>query len=76
MADSPKIIAGPEGFDDVGAVHHENGRVSLHTVDFFPPMVDDPFAYGAIAAANALSDIYASGAVPSVVLNLAGFPKD
>ena len=76
MADSPKIIAGPEGFDDVGAVHHENGRVSLHTVDFFPPMVDDPFAYGAIAAANALSDIYASGAAPSVVLNLAGFPKD
>jgi len=64
------------GFDDVGALRHADGRVTLHTVDFFPPMVDDPKSYGAVAAANALSDIYASGARPSVVLNLAGFPED
>ncbi len=60
----------------MGAVRLENGRVGLHTVDFFPPVVDDPAAYGAIAAANSLSDIYASGGEAKVVLNLAGFPAD
>ena len=70
-------MVGPSGYDDVGAVRSGVlGKVTLHTVDFFPPVVDDAFAYGAIAAANSLSDIYASGGVPSVVLNLAGFPKD
>ena len=67
---------GLEGFDDAGAVRMGDGRVGLHTVDFFPPVVDDPAAYGAIAAANALSDIYACGGQPKVVLNLAGFPED
>ena len=76
MTQHPGLLAGPLGFDDVGALRHEDGRVTLHTVDFFPPMVDDPKSYGAVAAANALSDIYASGAKPSVVLNLAGFPED
>jgi len=70
-------VVGPSGYDDVGAVRSGvPGKVTLHTVDFFPPVVDDAFAYGAIAAANSLSDIYASGGAPSVVLNLAGFPKD
>ena len=70
-------MVGPSGYDDVGAVRSGvPGKVTLHTVDFFPPVVDDAFAYGAIAAANSLSDIYASGGAPSVVLNLAGFPKD
>jgi len=55
-------------------VRQANGKVGLHSVDFFPPVVDDAAAYGAIAAANSLSDIYASGGEPSVVLNLAGFP--
>jgi len=50
--------------------------MQLYTVDFFPPVVDDPHAYGAIAAANSLSDIYACGGNPRVVLNLAGFPDD
>jgi selenide,water dikinase len=76
LTQSDNLLAGPSGYDDVGAVRHENGRVSLHTVDFFPPVVDDAFAYGAIAAANSLSDIYASGGEASIVLNLAGFPKD
>lgn len=52
------------------------GRVGLYTVDFFPPVVDDARAYGAIAAANSLSDIYACGGEAKVVLNLAGFPED
>ena len=50
--------------------------VQLYTVDFFPPVVDDPAAYGAIAASNSLSDIWACGGEPKVVLNLAGFPAD
>ncbi len=75
-AQSPDLLAGPDTFDDVGAVRQANGRVGLHSVDFFPPVVDDAEAYGAIAAANSLSDIYASGGAPSVVLNLAGFPRE
>ncbi|MBC8369440.1 MAG: selenide, water dikinase SelD [Planctomycetes bacterium] len=77
LAVGDNVVLGPGGYDDVGAVRSSvDGKVTLHTVDFFPPVVDDAFAYGAIAAANSLSDIYASGGKPSVVLNLAGFPKD
>jgi selenide,water dikinase len=76
LAEGADVLAGPDGYDDVGALRSANGKVTLHTVDFFPPVVDDAFAYGAIAAANSLSDIYASGGKPSVVLNLAGFPKE
>ena len=77
LAVGDDVVVGPSGYDDVGAVRSSvPGKVTLHTVDFFPPVVDDAFAYGAIAAANSLSDIYASGGEPSVVLNLAGFPKD
>jgi len=73
---SPDLLAGPDGYDDVGAIRLHNGKIGLHTVDFFPPVVDDARAYGAIAAANSLSDIYASGGEAKVVLNMAGFPKD
>jgi selenide, water dikinase len=48
----------------------------VQTLDFFPPVVDDPFVYGQIAAANALSDVYAMGGTPVTALNLAGFPDD
>jgi selenide, water dikinase len=48
----------------------------VQTIDFFPPVVDDPFVYGQIAAANALSDVYAMGGVPVTALNMAGFPDD
>ena len=51
-------------------------RALVHTADFFPPVVDDPFAFGAIAAANALSDVYAMGGVPLFAINLVGFPDD
>ena len=46
------------------------------TVDFFAPLVDDPYSYGAIAAANALSDIYAMGAEVTLALNIAAFPEE
>ena len=70
------MLIGPEGFDDAGAMRSENGKVQLYTTDFFPPVVDDPAAYGAIAAANSLSDIYAMGGRPTAVLNIAGFPEE
>lgn len=49
--------------------------MAIETVDFFPPMVDDPYTFGQVAAANALSDIYAMGAVPAVAMNLLCFPS-
>jgi len=73
---SPDLLAGFQHYDDAGAVRLAPGRAGLYTVDFFPPVVDDPRAYGAIAAANSLSDIYACGGEAKVVLNLAGFPEE
>lgn len=62
---------------DDAAVYRLNAREAVvQTVDFFPPVVDDPYQYGAIAAANALSDIYAMGARPLFALNLVGFPRE
>jgi selenide,water dikinase len=75
-AESADLLVGPQGFDDAGALRRPDGSVALYTADFFPPVVDDAAAYGAIAAANSLSDIYAMGGEPTVVLNLAGFPAD
>src|SRR5207237_9555157 len=62
--------------DDAGVYRLDEHRALVQTVDFFTPVVDDPFAYGRIAAANALSDIYAMGGRPLTALAIAGFPKD
>jgi selenide,water dikinase len=62
--------------DDAGVYRLDGGRALVQTVDFFTPIVDDPFAYGQIAAANALSDVYAMGARPLTALAIAAFPKD
>jgi selenide,water dikinase len=62
--------------DDAAVYQVAPGMALVSTVDFFPPVVDDPFQFGAIAAANALSDVYAMGAKPLFALNLVGFPKD
>ena len=62
--------------DDAAVYRVAPGLALVSTVDFFPPVVDDPYQFGAIAAANALSDIYAMGAKPLFALNLVGFPKD
>lgn len=57
-------------------MRRSDGKLQLYTTDFFPPVLDEPADYGAVAAANALSDIYAMGGEPTVVLNIAGFPAD
>jgi selenide, water dikinase len=62
--------------DDAGVYRWEAGPALVQTVDFFTPIVDDPYTYGQIAAANAISDIYAMGGTPLTALAIAGFPKD
>ena len=62
-------------YDDA-AVYNINGNILLQTVDFFTPIVDDPYDFGRIAAANSLSDIYAMGGKPSFALNIVAFPSD
>jgi selenide,water dikinase len=62
--------------DDAGVYRIDDERALVQTVDFFTPIVDDPIAYGRIAAANALSDVYAMGGRPLTALAIAGFPND
>ncbi len=62
--------------DDAGVYRLDENRALVQTVDFFTPIVDDPYVYGQIAAANALSDVYAMGGRPLTALAIAGFPKD
>ena len=74
-APHPDLLVGFEHGDDA-AVYRLDDRVALVlTVDFFAPIVDDPFTYGAIAAANAMSDVYAVGGRPITALNVAAFPR-
>lgn len=68
------MLVGFEWADDAGVVTLDSGCALVTTVDFFTPVVDDPFTYGAIAAANALSDVYAMGGAPLCALNIVGFP--
>jgi len=65
---------GAAAADDAAVYRLSADRVMVQTVDYFPPVVDDPYWFGAIAAANALSDIYAMGAKPALALNLISFP--
>jgi selenide,water dikinase len=62
--------------DDAGVYRWEGGPALVQTVDFFTPIVDDPYTYGEIAAANALSDVYAMGGRPLTALAIAAFPKE
>ncbi len=72
----PKVLVGSASADDAGVYRLTNDRALVQTVDFFTPIVDDPLAYGRIAAANALSDVYAMGARPLTALNIMGMPAD
>ncbi|MCK4577154.1 MAG: selenide, water dikinase SelD, partial [Candidatus Marinimicrobia bacterium] len=76
QASNDRVIVGFETADDAAAVRLDNGRVLIQSVDFFAPVVDDPYQFGQIAAANALSDVYAMGANPLMALNIVGFPMD
>jgi selenide,water dikinase len=67
---------GTETHDDAGVYRLTDEIALVQTIDFFPPVVDDPFVYGQIAAANALSDVYAMGGQPRTALNLVGYPDN
>src|SRR4051812_44667709 len=73
MSTDPSLLVGIDTRDDAGVLMLSGGLALVQTVDFFTPIVDDPYAYGQIAAANALSDVYAMGGTPISVLNIACF---
>lgn len=68
------LIVGLERADDAGVYRVSADLALVQTLDFFPPMVDDPYAFGRIAAANALSDVYAMGGTPRTAMNILAFP--
>ena len=70
----PRVLIDFRTSDDAGVYAWEGGPALVQTVDFFTPIVDDPYTYGQIAAANALSDVYAMGGRPLTALAIAGFP--
>lgn len=72
----PNVIVGHGSADDAGVYRLDDERALVTTVDFFTPIVDDPYDYGRIAAANALSDVYAMGARPLCALAVAAFPEN
>ena len=76
VSTDPRVLVDYRTADDAGVYRWEGGPALVQTVDFFTPIVDDPRTYGRIAAANALSDIYAMGARPVTALAIAGFPED
>jgi len=72
----PNVLVATETMDDAGVYRLSNDLALVQTLDFFPPLVDDPYTFGQIAAANALSDVYAMNGRPITVLNIAAFPDD
>ena len=72
----PNLLVGSDTADDAGVYRLDARRALVQTTDFFTPVVDDPFAFGQIAAANALSDVYAMGGRPLTALNLLAVPDD
>jgi selenide,water dikinase len=72
----PNLLVGTETADDAGVYRIADDVALVQTVDFFPPLVDDPFTFGQIAAANALSDVYAMNGRPLTVLNIVAFPDE
>lgn len=71
-----EVLVGLDDGDDAAAVRLDGGTAVISTADFFTPVVDDPYDWGRIAAANALSDIYAMGGTPVMAINLVGWPRD
>src|ERR687893_279477 len=72
----PALLVGLQTSDDAAVYRLSDEQAIIQTVDFFPPVVDDPFTYGAIAAANSMSDVYAMGGDVLLALNIAAFPTD
>ena len=76
MQSDPRILVDYRTADDAGVYAWEAGPALVQTVDFFTPIVDDPYLYGQIAAANSVSDVYAMGGRPLTALAIAAFPQD
>ena len=74
--DDPNLLVGFDNSDDASVYKINDELAIIQTVDIFPPVVDDPYDYGQIAAANALSDVYAMGGVPKLALNIFCFPEE
>ncbi len=74
--DYPALLVGLEAPDDAAVYRLDDRQAVISTVDFFPPVVDDPYAYGAVAAANAMSDVYAMGGEVLFAVNLVAFPDN
>jgi len=72
----PRVLVGMNTADDAGVIRLHDDLALVQSVDFFTPIVDDPYIYGQISAANSLSDIYAMGGTPLSALNIVGFPKE
>ncbi|MFW5644921.1 MAG: selenide, water dikinase SelD, partial [Bacteroidota bacterium] len=70
IPENPDILVGKESSDDAAVYKLNDNSAIVQTVDFFTPVVDDPWEFGAITAANALSDIYAMGGIPLFALNI------
>jgi selenide,water dikinase len=75
-ADAEDLLVGLDPADDAAVYRLDDERALVFTVDFFPPLVDDPRAFGAIAATNALNDVFAMGGVPLLALSIAAFPEE
>jgi len=71
----PRLLVGINTADDAGVFQVRDDLALIQTVDIFTPVLDDPFTYGQVAAANSLSDVYAMGGTPLTVLNVVGWPK-
>ena len=74
--EDPNLLVGLAAADDAAVYRMADDLAIIQTVDFFPPIVDDPYHYGAIAVANAVSDVYAMGGTPLLALNVVCFPED
>src|SRR6187455_965428 len=74
--DSAELLVGLDPADDAAVYRLDPERAIVFTVDFFPPVVDDPRDFGAIAATNALNDVFAMGGVPLLALSIAAFPEE
>ncbi|MBW1825261.1 MAG: selenide, water dikinase SelD [Deltaproteobacteria bacterium] len=74
LMDDPNLIVGLKDIDDAGVYKISDDLALIQTIDFFTPIVDDPYTFGQIAAANALSDVYAMGGKPLTAMNVVCFP--
>ena len=75
IPDNDRVLVDFRTSDDAGVYQWDDKSALVQTVDFITPIIDDPLLYGQIAAANALSDVYAMGGQPLTALTIAGFPK-